>query len=209
MKISVTDTGTGMDAQTRARIFEPFFTTRRLDKGTGLGLASAYGIIKNHGGFITVESEPGRGSTFDIYLPASERNKISEEDSGEQEHLLRGKETILLVDDERVSITPIKELLESLGYRVIAAGSGQEAIAIYMEKGKSIDLVILDMIMPGIGGGKAFDALLEIDPDVKVILSTGYSLDGEAQHIMNRGCKGFIQKPFRILELTRKIREVL
>jgi PAS domain S-box-containing protein len=209
VKISVMDTGTGMDAQTRGRIFEPFFTTRRPDKGTGLGLASAYGIIKNHGGFITVESEPGRGSIFNIYLPASERGKITEEKFNEQEQLLRGKETILLVDDEQVSITPIKELLESIGYRVIAAGSGQEAIAIYMEKGKGIDLVILDMIMPGISGGKTFDALLEIDPDVKVILSTGYSLNGEAQQIMNRGCKGFIQKPFRILDLTRKIREIL
>jgi PAS domain S-box-containing protein len=209
VKISVMDTGTGIDAQTRERIFEPFFTTRRPDKGTGLGLASAYGIIKNHGGFITVNSEPGRGSTFNIYLPASDKAKITEENFSEQEQLLRGKETILLVDDEQVSVTPTKELLESLGYRVIAAGSGQEAIAIYMEKGKSIDLIILDMIMPGISGGKVFDTLLEIDPAVKVILSTGYSLNGEAQHIMNRGCKGFIQKPFRILDLTRKIREIL
>jgi CheY-like chemotaxis protein len=111
----------------------------------------------------------------------------------------------------RISCIPIFDNQGCLDQiiRVIAAGSGREAIAIYMEKGKSIDLVILDMIMPGIGGGKAFDVLLEIDPDVKVILSTGYSIDGEAQHIMNRGCKGFIQKPFRILDLTRKIREVL
>jgi two-component system, cell cycle sensor histidine kinase and response regulator CckA len=209
VKISVTDTGIGMDEQIQKRIFEPFFTTKRPDKGTGLGLASVYGIIKNHAGFITVSSELGKGSTFNIFLPASDQNKMIEEKSPEHEMLLTGKETILLVDDELSNVAPTKELLENIGYRVTIVGSGQEAITIYMEKWKEIDLVILDMIMPGISGGNTFDALQKINPAVKVILSSGYSVDGDAQQIMNRGCKGFIQKPFRIITLSKKIREIL
>jgi two-component system cell cycle sensor histidine kinase/response regulator CckA len=209
VKVSITDTGTGMDAVTRERIFEPFFTTKRPDKGTGLGLASAYGIIKNHGGFITVHSELAKGSTFSIFLPASNKNDLIEGPAARAEQLFTGHEHILIVDDELSNIVPIKELLKNLGYTVTAVGSGQEALTIYMEKWKEFDLVILDMIMPGIGGGKTFDALLEINPAVNVILSSGYSVNGEAQQIMNRGCKGFIQKPFRIVDLTRKIRDVL
>ncbi len=209
VKASITDTGTGMDALTQKRLFEPFFTTKRPGKGTGLGLASAYGIIRNHGGFIAVFSEPGKGSTFNIYLPVSDKKIGSKENSHKQEMLSTGSENILLVDDELSNVAPTKELLEQLGYRIMAVGSGQEAITIYTEKWRNIDLVILDMIMPGISGGKTFDALLEINPAVKVILSSGYSVDGEAQHILNRGCKGFIQKPFRILALSKKIRETL
>ncbi|MEE9910827.1 MAG: PAS domain S-box protein [Deltaproteobacteria bacterium] len=209
VQVSITDTGTGMDAQTRERIFEPFFTTKRPDKGTGMGLASVYGIIKNHGGFITVESEPGKGSTFRIFLPASSQNKLSEENISREEQPLTCRENILIVDDELSNVFPTKELLKNLGYRVTAVGSGQEAITIYTEKRQEFDLVILDMIMPGISGGKTFNALLEINPAVKVILSSGYSVDGEAQQIMDRGCRGFIQKPFRILDLSKKIREIL
>ncbi len=208
VKISITDTGIGMDEPTRERIFEPFFTTKEAGKGTGLGLASAYGIIKNHEGFVTVYSEKGKGSTFNIYLPASNNEKVAEVTPHVQKSDT-GRETILLVDDEESNVSVTKELLENLGYRVIAAGSGQEAIAIFLEKKRVINLVILDMIMPGMGGGKTFDALLEIDPDVKVILASGYSINGEAQQILDKGCKGFIQKPFRINELSRKIREVL
>lgn len=209
VKISVSDTGTGMDAAVMERIFEPFFTTKRPDKGTGMGLASAYGIIKNHGGYITVDSEIGKGSKFSIFLPASDQAKPVAENPCREEQLLKGHETILIVDDELSNVIPTKELLEILGYRIIAVGSGQEALTIYADQWESIDLVILDMIMPGISGGKTFDALMEINPAVKVILSSGYSVDGDAQTIMNRGCKGFIQKPFRILDLSRKIREVL
>ena len=123
--------------------------------------------------------------------------------------IVTGKETILLVDDEQSIAEVTKEILESLGYRVMTAGSGQEAMAIFMEKGKEIDLVILDMIMPGMGGGKAFTALREIDPGVKVILSSGYSADGEARQILEKGCNSFIQKPFRVADISKKIREVL
>ena len=208
VKISVTDTGVGMVEKTKERIFDPFFTTKDPGKGTGLGLASASGIIKNHGGFISVQSELGHGTTFDIYLPASEKNLVTEVEVAEQK-IITGRETILVVDDDESIADVTKEILTSLGYRVMTAGSGQEAVAIYMEKGKEIDLVILDMIMPGMGGGKTFIALREIDSGVKVILSSGYSADGEAQQILERGCNSFIQKPFRVAELSKKIRDVL
>jgi two-component system cell cycle sensor histidine kinase/response regulator CckA len=120
-----------------------------------------------------------------------------------------GQETILVVDDEKCNIAVTKEILESLGYRVMIAGCGQEAIALYMEKGQEINLVILDLIMPGMGGGKAFEALRNINPDLKVILSSGYSVDGEARRIMEKGCNGFLQKPFRIADISQKVREVL
>lgn len=206
--ISITDTGTGIDDHIKKRIFEPFFTTKKPGQGTGLGLASAYGIVKNHDGFITVDSEKGRGSTFKIYLPASEKLKVVE-DTPPAPNVDTGKGTILLVDDEKEIVAVTRELLESRGFRVLTAGSGQEAVTVYMEKKKLIDLVILDMIMPTMGGSKTFDMLHDINADVKVLLASGYSIDGEAQRIIDKGCKGFIQKPFRITELTRKIGEIL
>jgi CheY-like chemotaxis protein len=207
VKVSITDTGTGMDAKTRERIFDPFFTTKAMGRGTGLGLAMVYGIIKGHGGMIDVTSEPGQGTTFDIYLPATERSIVEEQAAPTQ--IRTGTETILLVDDEQMVLEVTRELLESLGYRVHAAGGGQEAIAVYMEKRKEIDLVILDMIMPGISGGETFDRLKEINPNIRVLLSSGYSINGRAQEILERGCNGFLQKPFQLEKLSRKVREVL
>ena len=148
IKISVTDTGTGMDEKTRERIFDPFFTTKEMGRGTGLGLATVYGIIKGHGGMINVDSEPGHGTMFTIYLPASAKEIAKEKNT--TSIIAKGTETILLVDDEKMVLEVSKELLESMGYRVYAVGSGQEAIAVFMEKRNEIDLVILDMIMPGI-----------------------------------------------------------
>ena len=207
VKISVTDTGTGMDEKTRERIFDPFFTTKGMGRGTGLGLATVYGIIKGHKGMIHVDSEPGHGTTFHIYLPASKREVIGEKRVTGT--IARGTETILLVDDEKMVLEVSKEMLESLGYRVYPAGSGQEAIAVYMEKRKEIDLVILDMIMPGISGGETFDRLREINSDLRILLSSGYSINGEAKHILDRGCNGFIQKPFHLEKISGKIREML
>ncbi|HAJ27149.1 MAG TPA: hypothetical protein DCG53_07890 [Syntrophus sp. (in: bacteria)] len=207
IKISMTDTGTGMDEKTRERIFDPFFTTKEMGRGTGLGLATVYGIIKGHGGMINVYSEPGHGTTFTIYLPASEREVVKEQTA--TGIIVRGNESILLVDDEETVMEVNKELLESMGYRVYATKSGQEAIAVYMEKQKEIDLVILDMIMPGISGGETFDRLREIAPGIKVLLSSGYSINGEAQEILDRGCNGFIQKPFQLSELSIKVRKML
>jgi len=207
VKVTITDTGTGMDAQTKERIFDPFFTTKGMGRGTGLGLATVYGIIKGHRGMITVDSEPGQGTTFTLYLPASEKDPAGERKSAGE--FLRGTETILLVDDEPMVLEVSRELLESMGYRVYATGSGQEALAVYHEKRNEIDLVVLDMVMPGISGGETFDRLREINPGMKVLLSSGYSINGQAQEILDRGCNGFIQKPFRLEALSRRVREAL
>ncbi len=208
VKISMTDTGTGMDEITQKRVFEPFFTTKEKGKGTGLRLASAYGIIKNHGGFIDVRSEIGKGATFSVYLPAADEQKKEDEDASERK-IYKGQGTILVVDDEPMNVMVMQELLQSLGYSVLCAGSGQEAMSIYMLKKGRIDLVILDMIMPGMGGSATFDGLRGLNPDLKIILSSGYSADGEARKILDRGCNGFIQKPFLLNELSQKIREII
>jgi two-component system, cell cycle sensor histidine kinase and response regulator CckA len=207
VKISVTDTGVGMDSETQKRIFEPFFSTKGIGKGTGLGLASAYGIIKNHGGIINVYSEKAHGTTFTIYLPASVKKAIEAKPA--EEKLLTGKETILVVDDEQVNVELMRELLEKLGYKILTAQSGKKAIELYREHFKDIKLVILDMIMPKMNGRETLGKLMEIDNKVRVLLSSGYSLNGEAAMILNLGCKGFIQKPFRVEELARKIRDVI
>jgi two-component system cell cycle sensor histidine kinase/response regulator CckA len=207
VKISITDTGVGMDEATRRRIFEPFFTTRKMGRGTGIGLASVYGIIKNHEGFIDVYSEKGHGTAFKIYLPASEKEAMTEKALAED--IVKGSEGVLLVDDEDMIIDVGKELLGELGYEVLLAGSGQEAIRIYEENEEKIDMVILDMIMPDMSGGDTYDRLKEINPEIKVLLSSGYSINGQATEILNRGCDGFIQKPFNMKQLSQKLREIL
>ena len=207
VSISVADTGIGMDAATQRRIFDPFFTTKEKSRGTGLGLASAYGIIKNHEGIITVASEKGRGATFTVYLPSSE--KEVQREAPLEGKLIKGSETILLVDDEKMIVDVGKALLEKLGYRVLVAQSGEQAIDMVSKMGNEIDLVILDLIMPGMGGGKAFDRIREIAPGMVVLLSSGYAIDGEADKVLRRGCNGFIQKPFSITELSEKIKMVI
>ena len=208
VKISVTDTGVGMDEATRQRIFDPFFTTKEMGRGTGLGLASAYGIIKNHSGIINVYSEKGKGTTFNIYLPASEKEVITGEKKLADE-ILKGTETVLLVDDEGMILGVGEEMLKEMGYKVLLARSGKEAVEVYKANNDEIALVILDMIMPDMGGGEAYDRMKENNPKVKVLLSSGYSIEGQATEILERGCDGFIQKPFNIKELSMKIREIL
>lgn len=206
-KISVTDTGVGMDQATQQRIFEPFFTTKEMGRGTGLGLASAYGIVKNHDGLINVSSEVGKGTTFDIYLPASKKEVIVE--SALSAEVVRSTGTVLLVDDQDMILAVGQEMLKAIGYEVITAQGGKEALEIYEHRGNEIHVVILDMIMPAMSGGETYDKLKAVNPGVKVILSSGYSIDGQATEIIERGCNGFIQKPFNIKELSQKIREVL
>ena len=208
VKISVTDTGIGMDEATQKRIFEPFFTTKKMGRGTGLGLASVYGIIKNHGGFINVYSEKGEGSTFSIYLPATE-SEVGGQKSKVSEGIKRGHETVLFVDDENMIIDVGKQMLEMMGYKVLTAKSGKEALVIYKQNMDKIDMVILDMVMPDIGGSEVYDRLKKINPEIKVLLSSGYSINGQATDILNRGCNGFIQKPFSIKKLSHKLREIL
>jgi CheY-like chemotaxis protein len=207
VRILVTDTGVGMDARTVKKIFDPFFSTRAMGKGTGLGLASVYGIVKNHGGFINVQSEKGKGATFTLYLPASDREVVEEEKPDAQ--VVMGEGGLLLVDDEQMILEVGGQLLERLGYRVFTAGSGPEALELYAARKGEIDLVVLDMIMPGMSGGETYDRMREIDPEVRVLLSSGYTLDGQAQEILDRGCQGFIQKPFDLKALSRKIRQAL
>jgi PAS domain S-box-containing protein len=207
VKISITDTGTGMDEVTRLRIFDPFFTTKEMGRGTGLGLASAYGIIKNHGGMIAVYSEIGHGTTFNIYLPVSDKEAHREVPL--EGGLIKGSATILLVDDEELIIDVGQAMLERLGYRVVVGREGREAVTVITHMGDEIDLVILDMIMPGMDGGTTFDRIREIRPDIPVILSSGYAINGHADKIMRRGCNGFIQKPYNISELSQQIRKVL
>jgi PAS domain S-box-containing protein len=207
VKVTVTDTGMGMDEATKTRIFEPFFTTKERGRGTGLGLASAYGIIKNHGGFIHAESEKDVGTSFMIYLPASD--KEVDRDNKPADELIKGQETVLLVDDEEMILEVSAKMLETLGYRVITAAGGRKGLALYEQNKDTVDVVILDMIMPEVGGREAFEAMTRINPSVKVLLSSGYSIDSQAKEIMEKGCRGFIQKPFTMTDISKKLREIL
>lgn len=207
VKISITDTGIGMDEKTKEKIFNPFFTTKEKGRGTGMGLSSAYGIIKNHGGFINVYSEPGQGSTFTIYFPA--KKKKADKSVESKEEIAKGSGMILLIDDEPLIIAVGEKLLTRLGYNVLIASGGKEGVSIYRENKDAVDLVILDMVMPEMTGSDTFEALLKLNPDVKVLLSSGYSLNGKAKEILENGCKGFIQKPFNMNQLSQRIREIL
>ncbi len=209
VKITVADSGSGFDDETKKRIFEPFFTTKEMGRGTGLGLASVYGIIKSHGGYINVHSQKGEGATFAIYLPASAKEVRQEKVEPVQKTVAKGTGTILLIDDEEMIIKVGEELLQELGYKVISARSGDEAIQIYERNADKIDLIVMDMIMPGMGGGETFDRLKAMNPAIKVLLSSGYSINGQASKILERGCDGFIQKPFNINQLSEKIQGII
>ncbi len=205
--ISVTDTGTGMDTTTIKKIFDPFFTTKEKGKGTGLGLSMVYGIVQNHNGFVRVYSEVGQGSTFHVYFPASEQTE--QPLATETAILSGGNECVLIVDDEPAICNLVKDTLESVGYKVLIAEDGEQAIEIYTAHKKSVDLVILDMVMPKLGGRETYQRLKQINPDVKVLLSTGFSQTGKAKEIMDDGALGFLQKPYQIHELLHKVRAVL
>ena len=195
-----------MDTETLRRIFDPFFTTKEMGRGTGLGLASAYGIVQNHGGFFEVESQVGLGTTFSFYLPAS-NGRVSMDEKPQCQELISGEETILLVDDEEMILAVAGGMLEELGYKVAVARNGHDAIDFFSDNKSEIDLVILDVIMPDLSGGDTYNALIAVKPTLKVLLSSGYSLDGQAAEILQCGCDGFIQKPFNLRTLSIKIRE--
>ena len=211
--MTVTDTGIGMDKKIQERIFDPFFTTKEMGRGTGFGLASVYGIIKGHNGYIDVESGKGEGTTFSIYLPVSEKNVKNAVNFPnivvKADRIVKETEAVLLVDDEEIVLEVGRDLLETMGYRVFSARDGYEALEIYKKNKEEINLVILDMVMPDMSGGKVFDELKKIDSDIKILLSSGYSLDDQISEILRRGCNGFIQKPFSLSELDIKIKEIL
>jgi PAS domain S-box-containing protein len=195
LKVSVTDNGCGMDKTVQKHIFEPFFTTKELGKGTGMGLASVYGTVRSHHGAITVYSEIGHGSTFRLYLPLADED--AEETALPRDIPVTGNARILIVDDEEVVREVGAEMLRELGYRVTTCKDGQEAVEYYKKTWSYIDLVVLDMVMPELGGKDAFIAMREINPHVRAILSSGYSINGEAQSILDEGVISFIGKPFR------------
>ncbi|MDO9026461.1 MAG: response regulator, partial [bacterium] len=212
VQVSVEDSGSGMSDEVKLHLFEPFFTTKEKGRGTGLGLAGVYGCIKNHGGSIEVYSEPGRGTAIKLYLPLYADLKTS----GEQD-LVRLKElpvtagtgSILVVDDEDMIRTIAAQILKTAGYRVQACADGQEAVELYAKDHSRIDLVIMDMVMPRLDGREAFAKMQKINPKVKVLLSSGFSEDGDAQAILQEGALGFIQKPYRSAELLLRVQQAL
>ena len=206
--LRVSDSGSGIDKDYLEHIFEPFFTTKGVNQGTGLGLAIVHSVVQQHGGHISCESQPGKGTTFKILLPAF----VSDEHVGEcseQPHHLGGSETILIVDDEKMVRDLSSRIMTRAGYRVIEASSGEEAIEIYSRKMDSIDLVALDLIMPGIGGKHCLEKLLEINRNVKVIIASGYLSENEVDVIPAEMVKGFIHKPFEMGEMLMVIRNAL
>jgi len=205
--ITVSDTGMGMDKRTKTKIFDPFFTTKEQGRGTGLGLAMVYGIVKNHNGYLSVYSEAGKGTTFEIYLPLAQDSLIRPERKEEKVSL--GSESILVVDDEEILRHLMKDILGDLGYGVVLASDGQEAVDVYREHKEGIDLVIVDMMMPKMGGKETFQELKRINPEVKALLASGYSKNAAAQGILNLGVRDFLHKPFSMEEISRKVREVL
>jgi PAS domain S-box-containing protein len=207
-ELEIRDTGVGMDQATLDRIFEPFFTTRKLGGGTGLGLASVYGIVRNHHGMIRVESQPGAGATFTVSLPLA-KLPAAEPGQAPSRVLRSGGGGILIVDDQEIIRSVGQEMLERLGYEVHAAESGPEGLALFEANPGRIDLVILDMIMPGMSGSETFRRLRELDPRIPVLLASGYSLEGEVAALLASGCNGFIQKPFNASQLSGKIAEIL
>ncbi len=213
LRICVSDTGVGMDKETLQRIFEPFYTTRQVGIGTGLGLASVFGIIKKHGGFLTVTSLVEKGSAFNIYLPAAKESDVLHKDSSAmvpaKKRRFKGTGTVLIADDEEHVLRAGKGMLEKLGFKVLSADSGEKAIDIFKEKKDTIGLLILDLIMPDMDGGAVFDDIRTRNPSVKVLLSSGCAMDATIESILDRGCNGFIQKPYTLEKLAEKISEVI
>jgi signal transduction histidine kinase/CheY-like chemotaxis protein len=205
VSLAIEDDGRGMDESTRQRLFEPFYTTKL--QGRGLGMAAVYGIIRNHGGWIKVDSELDKGTRIIIYFPSADDVPLLEKSSGASVAL--GTETILLVEDDDVVVDISQKILTRLGYQTLVAKTGEEAIKIFKKTDEKFDLVLLDMKLPDIDGKKIFSAIKETRPGLKVIILSGYSLDGPVQEILDAGADGFIQKPFSLSTLSTQIREVL
>lgn len=208
--LEISDSGEGIPEEDQKKIFDPFYTTKDVGKGTGLGLSVVYGIVKSHGGHVICSSNPGRGTMFSIYLPALERTSIpSPRSECEEQAIKGGHEKILLVDDEAAIREISSEMLDQYGYRVTTAQSGEEALEIYRKQGNDIDLVILDLGMPGMGGRKAMNAILDIDREAKIIIASGYNADIRSQTDVLTGARAFINKPYRLTDMLGTVREIL
>ena len=207
--LEVSDTGHGMDSETVERIFEPFYSTKKPGKGTGLGLAMVFGIVKGHNGHVQCYSEPGQGTAFKIYIPAIQEMEAEREVSSTQQFESFGSETVLLIDDEELIRDLGTKILTRAGYTVLTASNGYEGLEIYRKRQEEIGLVLLDMLMPGMGGGQCLQELLSINPDVKVAIASGFSLHRQTRAVLESGVKGFMNKPFRVSEVLRTVRKIL
>ncbi|RQD63067.1 MAG: response regulator [Desulfonatronovibrio sp. MSAO_Bac4] len=207
--LTVTDTGCGMNKETLSHIFDPFFTTKEIGKGTGLGLASVYGIVKAHGGYIQCYSETGKGTTFRVYLPSREHERIMAEEQQPESVPIGGDETILIVDDEPEIQELNREAMEDFGYKVICASCGEQALEIYREHGQSIALILMDLNMPGMGGYKCLEKLLELNPAVNVVIVSGNSANAHGKEPSDFGAKAFLSKPYQMKDLAGTVRKVL
>lgn len=208
--ITVTDTGIGMDVDIQEHIFEPFFTTKKVGKGTGLGLSIIYGIIKNHGGCIFCETAPSKGTSFKIYLPVPDQPTVVENiDQMSETASSNGTETVMLVDDDPYVRAVGEKMLKRSGYKILTAPNGESALDLYRKKHHEIDLVILDLIMPGMGGKNCLEEIFKIKPLEKVIITTGYSFDNAEKDDIFSKAKGFIDKPYESRDLLQRARHVL
>ena len=205
--LTIEDDGKGMDEEARNGIFEPFFTTKF--QGRGMGMAAVYGIIKGHDGAITVESEPGKGSVVRIYLPAVEAKEDAKAVKQPKTEIPMGEGTILVIEDEEPLVGLFRKILERLGYRVLLARTGKEAVELAKTFDGQIDLALLDIKLPDMDGGSLYPLIMAVRPDLKTIVCSGYSIDGPAQAILDAGAEGFIQKPFSIAPFAEKLKEVL
>jgi len=208
-KLSVSDYGVGMDESILTQIFTPFFTTKQKGHGSGLGLSMVYNIIKQHGGFIDVESKPSVGSTFNVYLPEMTRNVEAVDAFGTDDGILMGEGVVLIVDDEEVSRSAAEEILKECGYQTVIVENGSQAVEIYEKKQQEIDLVLLDMVMPKMSGKETYARLKEINPDVKVLLVSGFKQDDRIQSILSMGEIGFMQKPYNLVEFSKAIKDLI
>ena len=211
VRLRVSDTGTGMDSATLAHLFEPFFTTKEIGQGTGLGLATVYGIVKQHDGWVEVTSSPGRGTTFDVFFPAS--NEVIMEEArpvASAPPAAGGTETILIVEDEPVLREMARAILENSGYQILEAGSGKEALVVWDRREGPIDLLLTDMMMPeGVSGLDLAERLLDLQPGLKIIFSSGYSVEEIDSEVLNRTQAHFLQKPYSYESLSGAVRECL
>jgi CheY-like chemotaxis protein len=197
-----------MDRATIDHIFEPFYTTKELGRGTGLGLAMVYGIVKQHGGYITCYSEVERGTTFNVYFPALE-SQVEPDEEKTPVMPSFGTETVLLVDDEDLVRDLGARILSKAGYQVLTAKNGKEALDLFEKERRQLSLVILDLIMPVMGGKECLKELLKIDPQMKILISSGFSADASTDETLELGAKAFVSKPFRFQELLRQVRKTL